>query len=231
MKHFTRAAHDVLHQHRANGALSSNVKRSAGKNPARGTEAAPTRRRVGCMRSSRVGCMRSSNDARQACRVADRRSAHMEPRQASIKKRRDLDRRLLTILISWEAPKLRHYMSWFDPNKKKHWLQCQNNPAAWLVHFGKISPAQIIGGLERSSRRSKTGMKVQKESGHRLRRPPSQKETPSPGTQLRLGLGSLLPHLSLRLLGWAARRGMRCRPARPNCRLFRNCSGAIQCAK
>jgi len=60
---------------------------------------------------------------------------------------------LLTILINWSAPKLRHYMSWFDPGKKENWRQCQNNPAAWFVYFGKIPPAWIIGGLERPKRK------------------------------------------------------------------------------
>ena len=59
---------------------------------------------------------------------------------------RDRDQVLLTILINWCEPKLRHYMSWFDPRKKKnkYWLHCPNNPAAWFVYFGTISPKQIF---------------------------------------------------------------------------------------
>jgi hypothetical protein len=48
---------------------------------------------------------------------------------------------LLTVMINWSAPKLRHYMSWFDPHKKKHWLFCKNNLAAWFVYFD-TDPAQ-----------------------------------------------------------------------------------------
>src|SRR5262249_27728561 len=60
------------------------------------------------------------------------------------KAERDPNTVLLTVLIDWSAPKLWHYMSWFDPGKKKHWLHCQNNPAAWFVYFGTISPKQIF---------------------------------------------------------------------------------------
>jgi hypothetical protein len=67
---------------------------------------------------------------------------------------RKSDAVLLTILISWKAPKLLHYMSWFDRRKKKHWLQCQNNPAGWFVYFGRIPPSQIIFGLERRKRKA-----------------------------------------------------------------------------
>jgi hypothetical protein len=34
------------------------------------------------------------------------------------KKMRKPDAVLLTILINWKEPKLRHYMSWLDPRKK-----------------------------------------------------------------------------------------------------------------
>ena len=60
------------------------------------------------------------------------------------KAKRDPNTVLLTVLIDWSAPKLWHYMSWFDPGKKKLWLHCQNNPAAWFVYFGTISPKQIF---------------------------------------------------------------------------------------
>jgi hypothetical protein len=68
---------------------------------------------------------------------------------------RNPDTVLLKILINWRAPKLRHYMSWFDPQKKQNWLYCQNNPAAWFVYFGKIGPSLIVDGLERPRRRNK----------------------------------------------------------------------------
>jgi hypothetical protein len=65
------------------------------------------------------------------------------------KKLRNPDQILLTVLIDWSAPKLKHYMSWFDPSKKKDWfLVSKNNPAAWFVYFGKIPPAWIVGGLK-----------------------------------------------------------------------------------
>ena len=60
------------------------------------------------------------------------------------KAKRDPNTVLLTVLIDWSAPKLWHYMSWFDPGKKKLWLHCQNNPAAWFVYFATISPKQIF---------------------------------------------------------------------------------------
>jgi hypothetical protein len=62
---------------------------------------------------------------------------------------RQPDAVLLTIVISWNAPRLKHYLSWFDPRKKGDWFYCHNNPAAWFVYFGTIKPAQIIDGLER----------------------------------------------------------------------------------
>jgi hypothetical protein len=57
---------------------------------------------------------------------------------------REPDAVLLTILINWSAPKLQHYLSWFDPRKKLPWLDCPNNTAAWFVYFGTISPKQIM---------------------------------------------------------------------------------------
>jgi hypothetical protein len=69
------------------------------------------------------------------------------------KKKRNPDQILLTVMIDWSAPKLRHYMSWFDPRKKKDWFfVCKDNPAAWFVYFGALPPGRIVGGLERHGR-------------------------------------------------------------------------------
>ena len=67
------------------------------------------------------------------------------------KKKRDPKFVLLTIMINWGAPQLRHYMEWFDPRKKKQWLHHQNNPAAWFVYFGTIKPEWIVDGLKRGA--------------------------------------------------------------------------------
>ncbi|MGB3744180.1 MAG: hypothetical protein WBD11_06565 [Xanthobacteraceae bacterium] len=66
---------------------------------------------------------------------------------------RNPDGVMLTILINWTAPKLKHYLSWLDPHKKEHLLDHRNNPAAWFVYFGRIYPGQIIAGLERPKRK------------------------------------------------------------------------------
>jgi hypothetical protein len=63
------------------------------------------------------------------------------------KKWRCHDTRLLTIVISWRAKKLRHYLSWVDPDKREA-HSCQNNLAAWYVHFGKINRNMIIDDLK-----------------------------------------------------------------------------------
>jgi hypothetical protein len=62
---------------------------------------------------------------------------------------RNPDTVLLTILIDWSAPKLKHYLSWRFPTKRCGLVDGKNNPAAWFVHFGRIPPAMIVGGLER----------------------------------------------------------------------------------
>jgi hypothetical protein len=69
------------------------------------------------------------------------------------KSRRNPEGVLLTIMIPWNAPKLKHYMSWRDPRKKEPWTEHVNNPAAWFVHFGRVPPGMIIGGLERPKRK------------------------------------------------------------------------------
>jgi hypothetical protein len=65
---------------------------------------------------------------------------------------RDPDCVMLTIMIDWSAPKLRHYLSWIDPRKNQQ-MAGPNNPMAWFVYFGAINPAQIVGGLERPRRK------------------------------------------------------------------------------
>jgi hypothetical protein len=71
------------------------------------------------------------------------------------KKWRNPDARLLTIVISWRVKKLCHYLLWFDPDKRKAY-NCQNNLAAWYVHFGTIKPEHIIDGLGRSAPKERT---------------------------------------------------------------------------
>jgi hypothetical protein len=59
---------------------------------------------------------------------------------------RDPKQVLLVVRINWSNPKLRHYMSWRDPNKKEpgaFWYEHKDNPAAWFVYFGRIKPDQI----------------------------------------------------------------------------------------
>jgi hypothetical protein len=51
---------------------------------------------------------------------------------------------LVTVIVNWQDPKLRHYISWRDPRKKWTFCENPNNPVAWFVYFGRIPPAAIV---------------------------------------------------------------------------------------
>jgi hypothetical protein len=62
---------------------------------------------------------------------------------------RNADARLLTVMVSWSDKRLRHYLSWKDPNKKEFLNSNQGQSVlAWFVYLGTIKPEQIIDGLE-----------------------------------------------------------------------------------
>jgi hypothetical protein len=65
------------------------------------------------------------------------------------------DTRLLTVNVNWKDKRLRHYLSWIDPNKKQFANSSQGQSVlAWFVYVGTIKPEQIIGGLELKKRRA-----------------------------------------------------------------------------
>ncbi len=71
----------------------------------------------------------------------------------------DPDRVLLTVIVNWQDPKLRHYISWRDPRKKMDWFENKNNPAAWFVYFGRIPPNAIIIPRRSKSKRPRKRIK------------------------------------------------------------------------
>jgi hypothetical protein len=66
---------------------------------------------------------------------------------------RNPDVRLLTVKVNWNDKRLRHYLSWIDPNRKI-FANSRQSVLAWFVYLGAIKPEQIIGGLELKKRRA-----------------------------------------------------------------------------
>jgi len=66
---------------------------------------------------------------------------------------------LLTVIVNWQDPKLRHYMSWRDPRKKLEWTENKNNPAAWFIYLGRVPPNAIIIPRRSKSKRPRKRIK------------------------------------------------------------------------